>query len=77
MKALPRMEKELELIRTCTEVLTVCAMCPGDPTIEKTSLHASNILLRLVEQLDILTKPNEVRPMKTEIDFNEEPNDKN
>lgn len=69
LKALPKMEKELELIKTCNDTLQVCAVLPNSPEIEAIRLAASNILLRYMGQLDVLTRPNE-KPFKFEIDEN-------
>jgi len=69
LKPLPKMEKELELIKTCNDTLQVCAILPESPEIEKVKVAASNILLRYMLQLDVLTRPNE-KPLRIEIDEN-------
>lgn len=67
LKPLPKIEKELELMKICADVLQVCAIIPSEPATEKMKLHATNILVRYMDQLDILTKPNE-KPIKVELD---------
>lgn len=68
LKALPKMEKELELIKVCVDVLQTCAMMPrdrddaGTNIYDTIALHSSNILYRYMNQLDILTKPSEKGP---------------
>ena len=69
LKPLPKIEKELELLKICADVLQVCALLPPEPAIEQMKMHATNILHRYMEDLDILTKRNE-KPLKVELDDN-------
>ena len=69
LKALPKIEKELELVNACSGALQACALLPESPETETIRLAASNILMRYMKQLDILTRPNE-KPFKLEIDEN-------
>lgn len=69
LKPLPKIEKELELLKICADVLQVCALLPSEPAIEQMKIHATNILHRYMEDLDILTKRNE-KPLKVELDDN-------
>lgn len=61
LKPLPKMEKELELIKLCVEVLQTCAMLPKSPMQSETITYAENIMYRYMKQLEILTRPNETR----------------
>lgn len=70
LKPLPKIEKELELVKICVDVLQTCAVVPSTPAITSIQCSAENILMRYLQQLDILTKPNEKIPYKTEVDIN-------
>ena len=70
LKPLPKIEKELELIKICVDVLQTCTVVPNTPTINLIQTSAENILMRYLHQLDVLTKPNEKIPYKTEFDIN-------
>lgn len=59
LKPLPKIEKELELIKICIDAIQTCAMVPKTPAISNVQLSAENILMRYLNQLDILTRPNE------------------
>jgi hypothetical protein len=66
LKALPKIEKELELINACSSALQACSSLPNTPEVESIKLSASNILMRYLQQLDILTRPNET-PLKLDL----------
>ncbi len=59
LQPLPNIEKELELITLCIDAIQTCAMVPKNPAISNVQLSAENILMRYLNQLDILTRPNE------------------
>jgi hypothetical protein len=69
LKALPKIEKELELIKICVDTLQVIAILPTTPTTSTIQSNAENILMRYFQQLDVLTRPNE-KPIKVELDDN-------
>jgi|LakMenE01Jun11ns_1017448.scaffolds.fasta_scaffold9932316_6 hypothetical protein len=59
LKPLPKIDKELELIKICVDTLQTCAVLPQSPATKNIQLSAENILMRYLQQLDILTRPNE------------------
>jgi hypothetical protein len=69
LKPLPKIEKELELIKICVDTLQTCAVLPTSPATKAIQLSAENILMRYLNQLDVLTRPNE-KSIKVELDDN-------
>jgi hypothetical protein len=49
----------LELIKICVDTLQTCAVLPQSAATKSIQLSAENILMRYLQQLDILTRPNE------------------
>lgn len=66
LKPLPKIEKELELIKICIDTLQTTSLVEPTPAIQAIKLSAENILMRYLQQLDVLTRPNETT-IKTEI----------
>lgn len=69
LKPLPKLEKEIEIIKICLDSLQTCAMLPKTPATSKIQTDTENILMRYMSQLEVLTRPNE-KSIKTEIDDN-------
>lgn len=66
LKPLPKIEKELELIKICVDTLQTCNMLEPTPATKMIQLSAENILMRYLQQLDVLTRPNE-KSIKVEV----------
>ena len=55
LRPLPKIEKELELMEICVNSLQTAGLMEESATKGAIVHHASNILLRYLKQLDILT----------------------
>lgn len=55
LRPLPKIEKELELMKICVDSIHTTNLMEKSATKEAILHHASNILLRYLQQLDTLT----------------------
>jgi len=55
LRPLPKIEKELELMKICVDSIQTSNLMEKSATKEAILHHASNILLRYLQQLDTLT----------------------
>lgn len=70
IKPLPKIEKELELLNSCANIISATAMLEPTPQIGYIHHHCLRIVQRYIEQLDRLTE-NDTN-VKMEIDLDED-----